>query len=87
MAWAEASNTGDGFVFDLRDMNRVDISVKQQTVSLGPGSKWTNVYKTMDAHNLTVPGARMNDVGVGGFLAGGNTEGQMNIVLVRDPVC
>lgn len=87
MAWAEASNTRDGFVFDLRDMNRVDISVKQQTVSLGPGSKWTNVYKTMDAHNLTVPGARMNDVGVGGFLAGGNTEGQMNIILVRDPVC
>ncbi|EHK51139.1 hypothetical protein TRIATDRAFT_269378 [Trichoderma atroviride IMI 206040] len=71
MAWAEASNTDDGFVFDLRDMNRIYISVERQTVSLGPGSKWISVYKAMDAHNLTVPGARMSDVGVGGFLAGG----------------
>ncbi|KAM0512814.1 hypothetical protein ACHAPE_008447 [Trichoderma viride] len=71
MAWAEASNTGDGFVFDLRDMNAIDISVEHQTVSLGPGSKWISVYKAMDARNLTVPGARMSDVGVGGFLAGG----------------
>lgn len=87
MAWAEASNTGDGFVFDLRDTNRIDMSVEHQTVSLGPGSKWTSVYKAMDAHNLTAPGARMNDVGVGGFLAGGETGEHMNSVSLPDSMC
>lgn len=82
MAWAEASNIEDGFVFDLRDMNRIDISVEHQTVSLGPGSKWISVYKAMDVHNLTVPGARMSDVGVGGFLAGGEIGEQ-----APDAVC
>lgn len=51
-------------------------------MSLGPGSKWIDVYKAMDAHNLTVPGARMSDVGVGGFLAGGEMGEQ-----ISDSVC
>jgi FAD/FMN-containing dehydrogenase len=82
MAWAEASNTGDGFVFDLRDMNKIDLSLEHQTVSLGPGSRWIDVYRVMDAHNLTVAGARMSDVGVGGFLAGGKIGAQMNTITV-----
>ncbi|RFU81520.1 fad binding domain-containing [Trichoderma arundinaceum] len=78
MAWPESSNTGDGFLFDLRDLNQIDISLKDQTISLGPGSKWTSVYAAMSVHNVTTAGARVNDVGVGGFLLGGGVAYMSN---------
>jgi FAD/FMN-containing dehydrogenase len=72
MSWKGSSNIGQaGFVLDLRDLAAIDIFSANQTVRLGPGSTWKSVYSAMSAFNITTTGARINDVGVGGFLLGG----------------
>ncbi|KAG7089983.1 hypothetical protein E1B28_011606 [Marasmius oreades] len=71
MSWKGSSNIDGGFVIDMRALNQIDISVKDQTVKLGPGSQWTTVYAAMAPFNVTTTGARINSVGVGGFLLGG----------------
>lgn len=71
MTWKGASNIDDGFVVDLRGLNKIEILPSEHTAKLGPGSTWQTVYKEMEPYNLTVAGARISDVGVGGFLAGG----------------
>lgn len=69
MPWKGSSNINGGFVIDLRGLNQID--VKENTVSLGPGSQWRDVYVAMAPFNVTTTGARINTVGVGGFLLGG----------------
>ncbi|KAL0063235.1 hypothetical protein AAF712_009837 [Marasmius tenuissimus] len=71
MSWKGSSNMNGGFVIDLREINQIDISVEDQTVKLGPGSQWTEVYAAMAPLNVSTTGARINAVGVGGFLLGG----------------
>ncbi|KAK1224696.1 hypothetical protein PQX77_012369 [Marasmius sp. AFHP31] len=72
MSWKGSSSTDGGFVIDLRGMTQIDISVEDQTVKLGPGSLWQEVYKVMASYNVSTAGARVNAVGVGGFLLGGD---------------
>jgi hypothetical protein len=71
MSWKGSSNIHGGFVIDLRWMNQIDVSPEDQTVKLGPGSLWQEVYKVMAPYNVTTVGGRINAVGVGGFLLGG----------------
>jgi FAD/FMN-containing dehydrogenase len=71
MCWRGLSNIDGGFVIDLRALNQIDISPGDQTVKLGPGSTWINVYAAMEPYNLTTTGGRISSVGVGGFLLGG----------------
>lgn len=71
MTWKGASNIDDGFVVDLRGLNMIEILPSEHTAKLGPGSTWQDVYKKMAPYNATVAGARISEVGVGGFLAGG----------------
>ncbi|KAG7093108.1 hypothetical protein E1B28_009393 [Marasmius oreades] len=71
MSWKGSSNIDGGVVIDLRALNQIDISAKDQTVKLGPGSPWINVYAALAPFNISTTGARNNFVGVGGFLAGG----------------
>jgi FAD/FMN-containing dehydrogenase len=52
-------------------MDTIDVSAKDRTVKLGPGSPWKNVYAAMAPFNITVAGGRLNAVGVGGYLLGG----------------
>ena len=73
MSWKGSSNIDGGFVIDLRGMNQIDISVEDQTVKLGPGSLWQEVYKVMTPYNVSTAGGRINAVGVGGFLLGGGS--------------
>ncbi|KAG7090438.1 hypothetical protein E1B28_009557 [Marasmius oreades] len=71
MAWKGSSNIDEGFVVDLRGMNQIDVSTEDQTVKLGPGSLWQEVYKVMAPYNVSTIGARLNAVGVAGYLLGG----------------
>ncbi|KAL0573032.1 hypothetical protein V5O48_008925 [Marasmius crinis-equi] len=71
MSWKGSSNIDGGFVIDLRGMTQIDISPEDQTVKLGPGSLWQEVYKVMAPYNVSTAGGRINAVGVGGFLLGG----------------
>ncbi|KAL3460314.1 hypothetical protein BJX64DRAFT_290313 [Aspergillus heterothallicus] len=40
-------------------------------VSIGPGTTWSEVYSLLDPLNLSVPGGRAGQVGVGGLTLGG----------------
>ncbi len=73
MAWIGASNIGtDGFAIDLANINTVAISDNGDSVILGSGLRWKEVYDYLEPLNLTTVGARMPSVGVGGFIVGGS---------------
>ena len=57
---------------DLTDLNEVSVSLNGPIVSVGGGAIWKNIYEKLDPLNLTVLGARVVGLGVGGFLTGGN---------------
>ncbi|KAK2606340.1 hypothetical protein QQS21_003271 [Conoideocrella luteorostrata] len=67
-----ASSSQGGVVIDLSAMSAVTVNHGRGTVTVGVGAKWAEVYAALDPLNITVPGARSADVGVGGLtLAGG----------------
>jgi hypothetical protein len=68
--FASASNIEDGITIDLQHLDQVTPNA-DQTVSVGTGARWGNVYETLDPLNLTVQGGRIADVGVGGLLLSG----------------
>ena len=75
MSWAGAANIQDGVTIDLGLMNEVTVSPDSDTVSVGSGARWKDVYLKLDAMNLSVVGGRVYDVGVGGLLLGGEVLG------------
>ena len=69
--FAGAANTNGGVTIDLRAMDSVNVSSNRTITSVGAGSIWKNVYEKIQPMNLTVLGARVAGLGVGGFLTGG----------------
>lgn len=68
---AGASTASKGITIDLAKMNRVDVSKDSQSVFVGAGAQWADVYSAVEKENLLVVGGRVADVGVGGLLTGG----------------
>lgn len=73
MSWKGSFSTDEGFVLDWRSINQVDVSLADETVKLGPGSSWKDVYAKLAHWNLTTPGSRISSVSVSSFLLGGNS--------------
>lgn len=69
-----ASNLPAGITLDLSALSSVSISADNSSVSLGPGTRWLDVYKELDPYGMTVAGGRAGSVGVGGFLLGGGVS-------------
>lgn len=65
------SNIQDGVTIDLVRLGQVTVSPDQQTTSIGPGVRWTQVAETLDPLGLVVIGGRIGDVGVSGLTLGG----------------
>ena len=63
-------NINDGVLIDMAMMNEVSYDTEGQTVKVGAGQRWRDVYYALDAYNVTVVGGRVLDVGVGGFMLG-----------------
>jgi FAD/FMN-containing dehydrogenase len=51
----------------------VKYSAETQTVSVGAGLFWDDVYDALTPYNVTVVGGRSSGVGVAGFTLGGGT--------------
>ncbi|KAI9375039.1 hypothetical protein BJX61DRAFT_540188 [Aspergillus egyptiacus] len=51
-----SSNADGGVTIDLVRMNSVTVADDRQTVTLGAGARWMDVYEVLDAQGLTVPG-------------------------------
>lgn len=62
-AWAGASNIHGGAVIDLGLLNHVELSADKQTVSVGVGATWEDVYKALDPLGLSVNGGRASTPG------------------------
>lgn len=58
-------------LIDLKKMNDIKIEEDGKIASVGPGARWTDVYEALDSRGRTVVGPRLPDVGIGGFILGG----------------
>lgn len=71
VAWG-ASNIDKGLCIDLgMHMHSLAVDKEQGVVSIGPGARWSDVYKQLEPHGVAVAGGRSGGVGVAGFLTGG----------------
>jgi FAD/FMN-containing dehydrogenase len=71
--FAGASNAIGGITIDLKYLNWIELSEDQKAISIGPGNRWGDVYEKLEPQGLTVVGGRVSNVGVGGFMLGGES--------------
>ncbi|EXJ92916.1 hypothetical protein A1O3_01472 [Capronia epimyces CBS 606.96] len=71
--FAGESNIDRGLTLDLVHLNRIEVVDDDdgQSVIVGPGNRWLDVYTALEPLGIVVAGGRDADVGVGGFLLGG----------------
>ncbi|KAI1375604.1 hypothetical protein F4677DRAFT_421859 [Hypoxylon crocopeplum] len=72
--WAGASNIDGGVTIDLGLLAWTRFDPATETVDIGPGGRWRDVYPELAKHGRVVAGGREGNVGVAGLiLGGGNT--------------
>jgi len=67
----------------MSQFNEVRHNEKEETVDIGAGLRWEDVYGLLNPKGYTVVGGRVNGVGVAGFILGGGTIR----CLSRDDAC
>lgn len=71
----EASNIGgNGFTLDLVDIKTYELADDKKSVKIGSGWRWGSVFDKLAEEGLHAIGGRDKDVGVGGFLLGGEIQ-------------
>ncbi len=75
-----AANTKDGVLIDLSSLNATSYDASKNTVIVGAGARWGDLYHYLDPYEMTVVGGRVLDVGVGGLILG-CTFGFMSMIL------
>ena len=70
-AVAGASSIKGGVVIDLSLFNQVTPAEDRQSVVVGAGCKWIDVYSALEKEGLAVAGGRNSAVGVSGLTLGG----------------
>ncbi|KAJ6198959.1 FAD binding domain-containing protein [Bipolaris maydis] len=70
-AWAGASSIQDGITVSMENFRKVEVASDKQSVDIGPGLRWIDVYTAIEKDGLSVAGGRMAPVGVPGLLLGG----------------
>lgn len=66
-----ANIDSSGVLISSSGLSQLKLSDDKSTIEVGPGNRWSAVYKALEPHQLTVVGGRMGVVGVPGFLLGG----------------
>lgn len=74
-----ASNIDSGITIDLGLVSGVEILEDSESVWIGPGSQWSEVYAALEPHGVTVAGGRVGHVGVGGYVLGGGYSWHANL--------
>ncbi|KAI0099404.1 FAD binding domain-containing protein [Daldinia grandis] len=59
-----------GPLISTKRLNEIIFNADSETVRVGPGNRWDEVGKQLDATGYTVIGGRIGNVGVGGYLLG-----------------
>ena len=71
MQWAGSNNIEGGVTIDLGLLDWTRFDGASETVDIGPGGRWHQVYTELHKHGRVVAGGRDGNVGVGGLLLGG----------------
>ncbi|EOD43069.1 hypothetical protein V502_00187 [Neofusicoccum parvum] len=66
-----ANINSTGVLISSTNLNLLKLSDDHQTLSIGAGNRWDDVYEYLDGTVWTVAGARQSTVGVAGYLLGG----------------
>ncbi|KAL8897719.1 MAG: hypothetical protein Q9207_007071 [Kuettlingeria erythrocarpa] len=66
-----ASIGANGLLVDLYQLNTIRLSNNSSILTVGPGNRWGDVYRYLNGTGVSVAGARVPEVGVGGQLLGG----------------
>ena len=74
MLYVGSNAIKNGVTIDLRQMRKTTLSADKQTVAVGPGAKWGEVYEYLDDLGAAIPGGRASDVGVAGLTLGGGNS-------------
>ncbi|WXC56403.1 hypothetical protein SNK03_002339 [Fusarium graminearum] len=69
--WAGSNNIEGGVTVDLGHLNHVKFDASTETVDIGPGCRWRDVYAQLSEHGRAVAGGREGNPGVAGLLLGG----------------
>ncbi|KAJ6199810.1 hypothetical protein J3E72DRAFT_437921 [Bipolaris maydis] len=67
-----------GITVDLVKMNKLMLSADNETVAVGSGNRWKNVYDYLDPYNFAVVGGRASTVGISGLTLGGGISHHTN---------
>jgi FAD/FMN-containing dehydrogenase len=59
-AWAGASSIEDGITVSMEMFKQIVVSEGKQTVDIGPGLRWSDVYSGIEPHGLSVVGGRVS---------------------------
>lgn len=68
------SNSVAGVTVDLDRISKVEIAPDDLSARVGGGATTIQVYRALEARNLSFVGGRVDTVGVGGFTLGGGTS-------------
>lgn len=72
MPIADAANINStGVLISSTNLKTLQLSEDKETMSIGPGPRWGDVFEYMDGSNVTIVGGRLAPVGVPGLLLGG----------------
>jgi FAD/FMN-containing dehydrogenase len=61
-AWAGASSIEDGITISMEKFKQAKVAADKQTVDVGPGLRWVDVYKAVEVDGLSVVGGRVSHV-------------------------
>ncbi len=67
-----------GIQISMSRFGKVIYHSKNQTVDVGSGLLWNDVYEILDPENVTVIGGRVGSVGVAGLILGGGYSWKSN---------
>ncbi|WYZ41750.1 hypothetical protein EsH8_V_000645 [Colletotrichum jinshuiense] len=70
-SWPGWSSTDGGLLISLDLLNGVQNIADKGYALVGPGTRWVDVYASLELQGVTVLGGRFASVGVGGLLVGG----------------
>lgn len=66
-----ANINSTGVLISNTNLTTLQLSEDKETLSIGPGPRWGDVFEYMDGSNVTIVGGRLALVGVPGLLLGG----------------
>jgi FAD/FMN-containing dehydrogenase len=63
-----------GVLLSSSGFRRLEMAADGESVHVGPGNNWADVYEFLEPHGKVVVGGRLGIVGIPGFVTGGGAS-------------